>query len=392
MPSLEPADQGDDFPDVLVVDSGAALAFEIPDAARELGLVSIAIADARSHVLSSLLWRLGFDYVVRRPVHPEVVRLLFQRALFRGGDLRAVERVPIGRLGRMREGLRRRRCTVLDLSEAGCRLAVQGRPALHSEVTVQLGSSITRGRPLQLRGRVVRRRVGRVEGEWTVGVRFARTTLPLRRRLRKIFTQRIIGPTVDDRPWLRWLPPSMVRWIAQGPVRVDWSHAELTTADAALEIANAEDRREVARVRHNGEVLSLRGGVVHRVLMGRDLSVSGMRVEPHPDLSVGELLRVSLYDLENDEPLVLDARVERCDGEAGAAISFQDLSAKDRARLESITAGLPMVESLSDDGDGAERLVVAGFDPLADPDPLPDLGEAAGPSASEEPGEDRSKD
>ena len=47
-----------------------------------------------------------------------------------------------------------------------------------------------------------------------------------------------------------------------------------------------------------------------------------MRVDPHPDLRVGEQLRLALHLGVCPEPLVVRARVERDDGESGLLLAY----------------------------------------------------------------------
>ena len=64
----------------------------------------------------------GFDYLVRRPIHPGALRLLLLRALYRGPERRVTVRYPIGGEVAYKLGLRRRRATLLEVSLRGCRL------------------------------------------------------------------------------------------------------------------------------------------------------------------------------------------------------------------------------------------------------------------------------
>jgi hypothetical protein len=80
--------------------------------------------------------------------------------------------------------------------------------------------------------------------------------------------------------------------------------------------------------------------------MGRDLSVGGMRIEPNPDLEVGTRLRLAIYGEPMEEPFVVRARVARNDGDEGIGLRFEQISTGVAARLESLVAGLPSVESL----------------------------------------------
>jgi hypothetical protein len=91
-------------------------------------------------------------------------------------------------------------------------------------------------------------------------------------------------------------------------------------------------------------VISL-GDELSRVLLGRDLSVGGMRVESHPDLRLGDQLSVALHARDGETPLVVRAEVVRDDGERGIALQFRDLSSDAHSYLARMLACLPPVET-----------------------------------------------
>jgi hypothetical protein len=79
-----------------------------------------------------------------------------------------------------------------------------------------------------------------------------------------------------------------------------------------------------------------------------------MRVEPHPGLEEGKALRLAIYGAPREDPFVVLARVVRNDGDDGVGLRFEQLAAGVAARLESLVAGLPSVESLH--GEEADAL------------------------------------
>ena len=108
-----------------------------------------------------------------------------------------------------------------------------------------------------------------------------------------------------------------------------------------------EDRRKNPRVAFERSVTSL-DEEANLVLMGRDLSVGGMRIEPHSslDLEVGAMLRLAIYGVPREEPFIVRARVVRNDGDDGVGLRFEQIASGVAARLESLVANLPSVESL----------------------------------------------
>jgi hypothetical protein len=106
-------------------------------------------------------------------------------------------------------------------------------------------------------------------------------------------------------------------------------------------------------------VVAEAAAAMHRMLLGRDVSVGGMRVDSHPDLKVGARLRLALFDTAREAPLVVDAAVARDDGKGGTALHFLDVTPELAARLEALVAALPPVERLVE-GEGAALGTVVG--------------------------------
>jgi hypothetical protein len=95
-----------------------------------------------------------------------------------------------------------------------------------------------------------------------------------------------------------------------------------------------------------------------RVLVARDLSQGGMRVERFPGLEVGDRLHLAIYGAADREPFLVWATVHRDDGANGLALVFDEVSAQIAAQLEKVVADLPSVESLHDDEARAMGTVV----------------------------------
>ena len=94
------------------------------------------------------------------------------------------------------------------------------------------------------------------------------------------------------------------------------------------------------------------------VLIGRDLSMTGIRVERGPALAVGARISIALYRSQREEPLIFDAEVLREDLE-GVALRFVGLSPEQILWLEQMLERLPPLESLTGDAPEGERLVVS---------------------------------
>jgi hypothetical protein len=95
-----------------------------------------------------------------------------------------------------------------------------------------------------------------------------------------------------------------------------------------------------------------------RVLLGRDISVGGMRIDANSTLAVGERFEVAIHVRVQEAPLVVLARVDRDDGERGLLLRFDDLSDEARTCLDQLVDFLPILTNRGDDGEN-EAVVVS---------------------------------
>jgi hypothetical protein len=361
--------------------------------------VCIAFTSEDSPAARNALRKMGFAYLVRRPVHPLALRLLLLHALYRGEERRREPRVPVGYEVSVRSGLRRREALLVDLSSRGCRLLADRAVSEGSKLTLHLppqfcGSPSGRSGDdtLTLSGRVVRCVAdgsSPLDGCYSVAVQFAaleeRDRLRLERAL-AAHAQALGAPEAEVPPAE---PPAakspkksaVTRTPGIEPVGATAPSAHAAAAAAArrpgasrageepapeaapppaapLEPAEPGDRRRHARGRFAKPVIAAAQEAMHRMLIGHDLGIGGMRVERHPDLQIGQRLRLALYDAARETPIVVDAVVARDDGEH-LALHFEDLGESNAARLEHLVATLPPVERLSDGETGALGTVLS---------------------------------
>jgi hypothetical protein len=95
-----------------------------------------------------------------------------------------------------------------------------------------------------------------------------------------------------------------------------------------------------------------------RVLVARDLSQGGMRVERFSGLEVGDRLHLAIYGAADQEPFLVWATVTRDDGAEGMALVFDEVHPQVAEQLEKVVADLPAIESLHDDEARAMGTVV----------------------------------
>lgn len=294
------------------------------------GGTRLAVVHRDARTLRALLRREGVDYVVRRPVHPTALRLLLLRALYRGPERRREPRVAVGAPVRLRVGLRRETVLLADLSPSSCRLLSPRRLAPGRGVTLCLDATITGGSVLRVRGEVIRSTGWRREAE-------------------------------RDRSWevvlaLRTASPRTARRLAAVVERHAGGPAALPASAAASEPAG--ERRRRPRRPFPRRVIAL-GEQAARVLIGRDLSLGGMRVEPMPGLRVGQEVRLALHDGSRAFPLVVSARVVRDDGERGWVLRFSRLDEGGRRYLEGLLESLPTLADPGADAAEGREIVVS---------------------------------
>jgi len=374
--------------DVIIATPRRILHFRPPQSAS--ALTRIAVLDGDSRTLRAHLRRLRVEWLVRRPVHPEALRLLLLHVLYRGPERRRRRRVSVGADVRFRSGLLRRTATLTDLSTRGCRLLTRHAVARGKRISLALPGRITDGRPFGVKGRVVRSgpASSRDPGLAVMAVRFDESTPEQRRRLEDVVERFSSGPATCDGPPRRPAaahagpprPPAPAEpggATAAAETRADAAAPEPAPGspgapagaaagsetepaarscpdDQAATRTNApapgepHDRRTEARRSFERRVVAL-GDEATRVLLGRDISTGGMRVDAHPGLAVGHRLRLALHAGARAEPIVVDAEVQRDDGDAGLVLRFAPLDDATRDALGSQLGHLPVLA-----GDGSE--------------------------------------
>lgn len=286
------------------------------------GPVKLGVVAEDSNALREALRRSGFDFLVRPPVHREALRLLLLRALYTGEERRRDPRVSVGAEVSCRIGLRRRSATLIELSSRGGRLLSRQPFPLGARLTLEIPSELSGEPPAWLRAKVVRVQEGGPLGA----------------------TEHVTALSFESlRPEGERVVAAALERCAGGPLAV------APEAEGALTAAQPQgsERRRQRRAAWSGEVVSLHDEA-RRVLIGRDISPEGMRVESQPDLQTGRVLHLAIYAAAGEPPIAVRARVVRNDGAAGVALRFDEVSGGASRRIEELVARLPGVEPLQD--------------------------------------------
>jgi hypothetical protein len=278
-------------------------------------------------------------------VHAEALRLMLLHCCYKGEERRREPRVAVGVEVSFRAGLLAREATLVDLSSRGCRLLSQHRVENGKRITVQIPEALDDGGDLlALPARVAHvaeADTGGIES-WWLGCSFEKIDELAQHALALIIEDHAQGPatlrTGSANASPSALPaPAVVSVRAEKPSRAP-KPDRATTCD---------DRRREHRGAYSQTIPAF-GERALRVLVGRDLSVGGMRVERHTDLWLGDHLQLAIYGEAGEEPMLVWGHVERSDGDNGLLIRFDPLDEATQARLERLVASLPSVESLHD--------------------------------------------
>jgi hypothetical protein len=328
--------------------------------------------------LRERLRRSGFDYLVRRPVHPEALRLLLLRSLYHGEERRGEPRVAAGLDVSYRTGLRSRRAILADLSTRGCRLVSRTPVDSGRRIRVNLPEALETGDPIAVVGHVLRSTREERPGVGPVhvaAVLFDRISDDARHALELLVEDLSRGPATMRRGAARTPVPGEERGqpvpqragTASAAPRKEPAlpEAESRGPSLAVEVslqsegeAGSKERRVQPRATYDLTVPAF-GKRALRVLVGRDLSVGGMRIERLPALEVGDRLHLAVYGSAEEAPFLVWGTVSRDDGESGMAVVFDLLEPEIARRLERLVTSLPAVESLRDGETEAMGTVVS---------------------------------
>jgi len=159
--------------------------------------VRVVVVDQDSKTLRDQLRKVGFDYLVRRPVHPEALRLLVMHSLYRGDEKRREPRVAVGLEISFQTGEIPRRATLIDLSTGGCRLISSFELEVGKHVLVMLPETLGATEPITLDGKILRssydKRIGE-EGMYSASVQFENLSSDVRHELEWVIEDKVGGP------------------------------------------------------------------------------------------------------------------------------------------------------------------------------------------------------
>jgi len=286
----------------------------------------------------------GFDYLVRRPFHPEALRLLIQSCLYAGTDRRVEPRAAVGcNVEVMCDG-ERHHATLVDLSYTGCRLLMAEPYDVGTSLTFILSEELGASAPFELSGEIVR------------------CDIELRLRQREGFVTAVAWRALggEVRRELNWV---LEIW-ASGPGTVDGASAEPGSGDkagqpapATVELepdeASAESGAAAQRPQRQPRTpypkrVHLLDGAQSHAIIARDISRGGMKIDPIPKLELGDCLKLLVYHQARSEPLEIAVHVARDDGPSGLVLHFNTLDEATSTAIDRLLSGPSPIESLHD--------------------------------------------
>jgi hypothetical protein len=320
---------------LLVTTARHALQAEPGDGEASARPVRMVVLADEARSASAQLRERGFDYVVRRPVHPVALQLLLLRALYRGEERRVSTRVAIGCGTTYRTTFRRRPALLVDLSRGGCRFHTAKQLDADREIQIQLPKELTGGEAIDLPGWVVRCErdpAASMELPFCAAVAFQLLPDETDEKLRAVLEARANGP---ERLNPRDAEQAWQEWTQRAAGRKKRREAAAPkTGRGARRTPRRGFRSRIAAVTQRDRAL--------RTLVGRNISAGGMLLEPETDLQVGDRIALALFG-KPGQRLQVRARVVRSDAQ-GLALVFDTLSAPATLELEKLVAGLPAAE------------------------------------------------
>lgn len=315
----------------------------------------VCIYDVDFRPLRERLRALGVHFLIHGEVDAESVRLFLTQLLHRGAERRCCRRIPLRCEIELEVGSDRRKVDLVEISEETCRFVTDRDIPGGAAVRLRLPTSLTAGEPCELVARRIRAAACQsAAGEGALGivVGFQDLEPEARLQLQKMLAGGQIGTRVTP------LASEPKKTDAVAPCPAESPADPESPAPAPWDPTRDGERRRHPRHAYGRRVEALRWSSDEgpRVALGKDLSLSGVRIITSSRPSAGARVTLALYGGPREEPIVLEAEVVRVNG-AESSLRFVGIPADEKRQLEKLLGDQPQVESLQEEP--RERLVVA---------------------------------
>jgi len=281
----------------------------------------------------------GVHFLIHTPLGKELdgelVRLLFVQLLYEGAERRGSIRLPVASEVGVATDAGRQKGQLLELSGDSARVVLRHNLTESESATVHLPADLSPSVRGSYRGKVMRTNcIEAADGSRAYSVVIAFVELEAERRTR--IETLLAGHALAAR----------IKPLVELPER------ELVLED--------DDRRRAARHSYPRRIAAFTPADPEgpSLVIGRDLSMRGMRLAPHPDLRVGSRIALALYRGPSLRPIVIEGEVLRDDGAMGVGVRFDPLQPDQARELGTMLEQLPAIRSLYAGDDEAEAVVV----------------------------------
>jgi hypothetical protein len=315
----------------------------------------ICIYDQDFRPLRERLRSLGVHFLIRGEVDAASVHLFLLQFLHRGAERRRSRRIPLRCEMELEVGNDRRKVQLLEISGETCRFVTSRDIPADARVILRLPASLTGGEPYDLTGQRIRAAACESalgEPALAVVMGFRDLDAEAREQLHALLAGGQKGTQVTP--------------LAHEPALDVAEEGRVSASDAAPEGTSSEpwdpardgERRGHQRRVYDRRVEALRWSTDEgpQVALGKDLSLSGVRVVTSSRPQVGAHVALALYGGPREEPVVVEAEVVRVAG-AESSLRFLEPGRSERRQLEKLVGERPNFESLQ--ADPEEGLVVA---------------------------------
>lgn len=286
---------------------------------------------------------LGVHFLVHSSLAADSLRLFLLQMLYSGPERRSRVRLPVGTEASLVLDGNRKPVRLAELSAESCRIISREEIDDLAPVHLVLSEAVGGGEELGLEGVAIRSASGRsASGDLLFSTVISLEALEPEPRLK---LERIVGGGQIGTP---------VSPLADRGRDAD------DTDDTPLELARPttpqQERRDSERLPYERrvEIVELAASMTDGSALGRDLSLTGIRVSGYPEMEPGAHVTLALYGGRREEPVLLRAEVLRGGGAEETAFRFGTLSESQHRGIMKLMAGQPSVASV----DPGDRVIV----------------------------------